>query len=88
MKQIHVYFSGEVQGVGMRDYVKNLASSLKITGSVKNLEDGRVEMVAQNEESDVLSHFLAKIKEKFPIEDTDLSSSEDPQREFDYFVIE
>ena len=62
LQQVHVYYSGRVQGVGFRYTAEDLASSLGITGWVRNLGDGRVEIVAEAEEM-VLREFLGKIKE-------------------------
>ncbi len=41
--QAHVFVHGFVQGVGYRQAVKRKAKSLRLTGWVKNLGDGRVE---------------------------------------------
>ncbi len=41
------YFSGRVQGVGFRYTAKTVATGFEITGLVKNLPDGRVELVAE-----------------------------------------
>lgn len=37
---------GRVQGVGFRYFVQRAAQELKLTGYVKNLDDGRVEVYA------------------------------------------
>ena len=37
---------GRVQGVGFRDYTQRVASSYGLTGYVRNLDDGRVEVYA------------------------------------------
>lgn len=41
----HVYVSGIVQGVFYRGHTRQIAQSLKLTGWVRNLPDGRVEAV-------------------------------------------
>lgn len=41
---------GNVQGVGMRAYIKNIADQFKLVGYVKNLPDGSVEGVFQGKE--------------------------------------
>ncbi|PSF38149.1 acylphosphatase [Aphanothece hegewaldii CCALA 016] len=43
--QAHVFISGKVQGVGYRYYTSRQAQTLKLSGWVKNLPDGRVEAV-------------------------------------------
>lgn len=45
----HVVFYGRVQGVGFRYYAVNKANQLGLTGWVKNLPDGTVEMEVQGE---------------------------------------
>ena len=47
MLQAHIFYSGTVQGVGFRYTVRGLAQDLDLKGWVKNLDDGRVEMVAE-----------------------------------------
>lgn len=46
----HIVFYGRVQGVGFRYYAVNKANQLGLTGWVKNLPDGNVEMEVQGEE--------------------------------------
>jgi len=44
-----VLFSGRVQGVGFRYTACRIASRFRVTGYVKNLPDGRVELVVESE---------------------------------------
>lgn len=45
---IHAVVRGRVQGVGFREYVERRARFLRLTGYVRNLEDGRsVEVIAE-----------------------------------------
>ena len=45
--RLHVFIAGRVQGVGFRYFVESRARSLGVTGTVRNLPDGRVEVVAE-----------------------------------------
>lgn len=63
-KQIHVYFIGSVQGIGFRYTARRLADSFDVSGWVKNLADGRVELVAEQEE-DILRDFLNALNNSF-----------------------
>ena len=47
MKHIHVFISGNVQGVGFRAWAVQQARELGVAGWVKNREDGTVEIVAE-----------------------------------------
>lgn len=60
-KQVQVYYAGRVQGVGFRYSVRELACGYEVTGYVRNLPDGRVELVAEGEESEVQA-FLEAIQ--------------------------
>jgi acylphosphatase len=42
-----VLYSGQVQGVGFRYTAKTVATGFEVTGTVRNLPDGRVEMTAE-----------------------------------------
>lgn len=48
-----VTYSGQVQGVGFRYTVQRLAAGMKVTGYVKNLANGDVELVAEGEATEV-----------------------------------
>jgi len=63
-KRLHIYYSGSVQGVGFRFMAQSAARPLNVTGWVKNLEDGRVEIVCEGEDAG-LNKFLDRIKDLF-----------------------
>lgn len=48
-----VYFTGHVQGVGFRYQALQVAREYAVTGMVRNLDDGRVELIAEGEEPEV-----------------------------------
>ncbi len=57
MRQLRIYFSGHVQGVGFRQTAHRLAKGFEITGWVKNLSDGRVELLVEGDEREIQSFF-------------------------------
>jgi acylphosphatase len=61
VKEKHLLFSGRVQGVGFRHFTKVNAKELNITGWVRNLSDGRVEVLLQGEES-TLNTMVSRLK--------------------------
>jgi acylphosphatase len=52
---------GQVQGVGFRYFTERTASSLGVTGWVRNVPDGTVEIEAQADQ-DTLSRFFEKVR--------------------------
>ncbi|HUW17982.1 MAG TPA: acylphosphatase [Sedimentisphaerales bacterium] len=52
-KARHIVFFGQVQGVGFRFTAHRIASRYGLTGWVRNLPDGTVEMVAQGSPDDI-----------------------------------
>jgi acylphosphatase len=60
-KCVHLIVSGMVQGVGFRYYVHHSARRHYLKGWVKNMEDGRVETMAEGEEHE-LQEFVREIK--------------------------
>lgn len=49
----HIFVSGWVQGVFFRDQTQKWAASLHIKGWVRNLKDGRVEVMAEGEKENI-----------------------------------
>ncbi len=49
IRNVKIWVTGRVQGVGFRQSTKNKAKKWEIVGTVRNLEDGRVEIIAQAE---------------------------------------
>jgi len=62
MTSLRIFFEGNVQGVGFRWTVKRIATGFDVIGWVRNLPDGRVELVASGEEAEVRA-FVAAIGE-------------------------
>ena len=70
-RQMQVFYSGKVQGVGFRYTVKSVARGFEVVGWVRNLSDGRVEMVVEGTKDELeafrqgvqesgLGHFIEK----------------------------
>ena len=56
-------FSGHVQGVGFRYTAQSVAGGFAITGYVRNLPDGRVELLAEGEPEEI-DRFLQRLTEQ------------------------
>jgi acylphosphatase len=54
-ERMTIYYSGRVQGVGFRYTVKSVASGFEVTGTVRNLDDGRVELIAEGARAELES---------------------------------
>ena len=61
-KRMQVFYSGRVQGVGFRYSVRKVANGFEVAGLVRNLGDGRVELVAEGSK-DELDAFRQAIRE-------------------------
>ena len=57
-----VYYSGSVQGVGFRYTAKTVAAGYEITGTIRNLPDRRVELVAEGDRAE-LDGFRAALQD-------------------------
>ena len=62
MKATRVLYEGYVQGVGFRWTTKRVAQGYEVSGWVRNLADGRVELQVSGED-DEISAFLRAIRE-------------------------
>lgn len=56
-----ILIKGNVQGVGFRFFVKNIANRLGISGTVKNLQNKNVEIVAYGKK-ELIELFLEQCK--------------------------
>ena len=50
---MHILYTGRVQGVGFRYTTKATACGFEVTGIVRNLPDGRVELLAEGERAEL-----------------------------------
>ena len=60
MERVLVNYSGRVHGVGFRATVRHIACGYDVTGTVRNLPDGRVELIAEGAKGE-LKDFLEGI---------------------------
>ena len=60
--RIGIFYSGHVQGVGFRYTAKTVAAGFDISGIVRNLSDGRVELIAEGAREE-LEAFRAAIRD-------------------------
>jgi acylphosphatase len=90
---VHLYhrrecrFSGRVQGVGFRYTVKNLAMQYNVQGYVRNLPDGRVELIMEGPDEE-MNGLVEDVSRKMNcyIKGLDQIVAA-PTGEFDYFAI-
>ena len=62
MISLQVFYEGNVQGVGFRWTIRQIAKGFNVIGWVRNLPDGRVELQVGGEESEVFA-FLDSVME-------------------------
>lgn len=63
MPRKHIVISGRVQGVGFRNHANALARECRLTGWVKNLDSGDVEMEIQGSQN-TIDDFLSRLRKK------------------------
>lgn len=61
MSRVHVFVSGDVQGIGYRAFTQECADELGLVGWVRNLPDGRVEAAVEGPANHV-ANLLEKMK--------------------------
>jgi acylphosphatase len=71
-----VLYAGRVQGVGFRYSVQSIARGFAIAGYVRNLPEGRVELVAEGEGAEVLA-FLAAVARRWSASITDATETDE-----------
>jgi acylphosphatase len=83
---VHVVYTGRVQGVGFRATTAGLARRFAIVGLVRNLPDGRVELIAEGSRAEI-ELFLQSIRDTFRRnisgESADWRTATDTFRSFD-----
>lgn len=87
MERREIHFSGRVQGVGFRYTARTLADSYDVTGYVRNLSGGRVQLVIEGEARE-LDRFLKAVQQEMQgnISDTQVDT-QPASGEFDDFRI-
>ena len=83
-----IFYSGHVQGVGFRYTAKTVAAGFEVNGTVRNLPDGRVELIAEGsrEELEVFRTAIYNAGFSSFIRDENVNWSE-VQNEFHGFEI-
>lgn len=86
--QLHAYVKGRVQGVGFRYHTLKYAQEYGLKGWVRNLYDGRVEVLAEGEHKD-LNLLLADLRKgpvSSDVNDVDYEFTEATSK-FDRFYV-
>ena len=78
MHRIHYIVKGYVQGVGFRRRAARTAAALSLTGWVRNLPDGRVELEVQGEDENIQKLLPSIEQNSWGIDITDIKSDEIP----------
>ena len=82
-----VFYRGQVQGVGFRFTARQIAQQFAVSGYVRNLPDGRVELVAEGEPEEI-ERLLSEIQSAMRGYVTDVETRQLPATgEFGAFQI-
>ena len=63
MRRRIIHFDGRVQGVGFRYTAQNIAMRYNVFGYVRNLDDGRVELLLEGDEKE-MDGVLSSLRQK------------------------
>jgi acylphosphatase len=84
---IHCFVTGRVQGVWFRSSAQKQAIAYGVTGWVRNLPDGRVEVLASGEKTKVMQFYAWLQKGPALAKVDSVSYEEIPSEEHDFFSI-
>ncbi len=88
MRRAHLFVSGKVQGVFYRSFASEIAKGLGLKGFVRNLSDGRVEIIVEGTTDNIVG--LVKELRKGPkyarVDDIEMQWGE-PTKEFEVFEV-
>jgi len=72
---VTIFFSGRVQGVGFRYHTLQIAKEFDVSGVVRNLVDGRVQLESEGNKEDVTA-FIAEVQDRLSVFIRKVESSE------------
>ena len=87
-KRIHIFVTGRVQGVFFRQSTKVMAIKNNVKGWVRNLDDGRVEIIGEGKIQDIdnLAHWCKTGPANSRVDEFELSE-ENVTSEFENFEV-
>ena len=88
MSQTHIFYSGTVQGVGFRYTVERYAQDFNLKGWVKNLLDGRVELLVEGD-AQTITQLCQKIEQHFEgsIDNQEITQLPAEDKFFDFRIV-
>jgi len=84
---VHYYISGDVQGVYYRSFSKSCARQFNLVGWVRNLEDGRVEVLVSGDTKSLQDFEQCLRKGPPSAKVTSIESTRVPFEYFEHFSI-
>ncbi len=70
----HIFFAGSVQGVGFRFTAQRIALRYGLSGFVRNMPDGRVEMLVQGSPEDI-DYAIEDLQQTFSLRETKIEQA-------------